>query len=137
MVRILFRRRCESDFASEGVDADLDYFARLDFAMTLGQLAREFAADDRNGAGVAGLAQANRDFASARRSLADELFDNFAALKDVAVSRESRLMHEHLLCAQAEGLLGLVGQCQRLAKARQLQRIDARVGRYDDRQRLV
>ena len=46
-------------------------------------------------------------------------------------------MHQHLLRAQAEGLLGLVGQCERLAEAGQLQCVDARVGRDDDRQRLV
>src|ERR1019366_4938563 len=101
------------------------------------KLARQLAADYRNGARVAGLAQPDRDFARARGGLGGKLLDNFAALENIAIARESRLVHQNLLRAQAERLLGLVGQGERLAKARQLECVHARVGRDDDRERLV
>ena len=46
VIGILFRRRREPDFAGECVDADLHDLAGLDFAVTLGKLARQLAADD-------------------------------------------------------------------------------------------
>ncbi len=42
-IDIPFWRRRESDFAGERIDADLDYLTDSDFAVTLGELARQLA----------------------------------------------------------------------------------------------
>src|SRR5260370_30370400 len=106
----LFRSRClrrairtlrwcgrESYFAQECVDADLHNLTGFEFAMTLGELTGQLAADDRNGARVAGLAKSNRNFARPCRSLVGELLDNFATFENIAVARDFSFVHQDLL----------------------------------------
>ena len=129
--------RRKSDLAGKCVDADLDDLAGLQLALALGQKPGQIGAHDRDRVHITGLTQANRDCARLRGGFRGDSLDYLAAVEDILVAGNRGLVHQYLLRPETDDLLGLVRERHRLAKPRQLQRVDAGARREHDRQRLV
>src|SRR5216684_5986363 len=129
--------RRKSDLAGICVDADLYDLAGFQLALALGQKPGQLGAQDRDRTHIAGRAQANRDCARLRRGFRGDSLDYLAAVEDIFVAGNRGLVHQYLLRPETDNLLGPIRQRHRLAKPRQLQRVDAGARREHDRQRLV
>ncbi len=86
---------------------------------------------------ISRLAQAHRGRPRALDSLGGQRLDHLATLEDIVVLGHSGLVHQDLLGAQTEHLLGAIRQRERLAEAGQLKRIDACIGGNDHRKGLI
>jgi hypothetical protein len=89
--KIAWRGR-ESDLAEERIHSHLRDFSRFKTPLTLSELRRELAADNRNRARIADVTQPESDLLRLWRGLVGELLYDLAALEDIAVARKVRFV---------------------------------------------